>query len=212
MAVKLVPEKQAHKKRLAVWKNWLTQFKNQHPEPSSFKFIPHAAWLLNDMYWILAEEYIRDILIINSDEQEHRIHQYKIISVSEISVMMVLPIEIPAPKGITETENQKSERETKEKRINAGLAWFVATQIIESWKTAGTRVTKQHIEEVALFKENILLLSSDEKYPSSFAKEHLQWLSELNVANEKPLLLNAQCWRLFYLACLAIATKGKLIN
>lgn len=192
------PKKEEQKKRLKEWKNWLINFKAQYKGKGRFRFhyIPNAAWLLNDLYWKLAEQYIRPVLTasINSTE-DHKIHPYKIISASEITVMMAEPIEVPGNKKI-------------EKRLNALLAWFVATQIIEGWDTGSkVKITADDISLVAGYKENI---EKDSAYPESFAAEHIQWLSLLNVTIEKPLLINAQCWRMFYLTCLSVASKGKL--
>jgi hypothetical protein len=199
----IVPPNQtvAWKKRLKEWKGWLKNFQVNYQQSSSsnkvaFSYIPQAAWLLNDMYWRLAEQYLRQVLN-KDDEKEHKLHPYKIISASEIAVMMVEPITL---KG-----DEKAERE-----LNASLAWFVATQILEGWVTGSpVIVASEHIDKVAYCQEHI---DTGTKYPTSFAIEHVKWLAELNVTIEKPLLLNAQCWRLFYIACMAVASNGKLVE
>lgn len=193
------PKRDAQKKRLKEWENWLRNFRSQYTTNGSrvkFSYIPNAAWLLNDLYWRLAEQYLRPVLRTEQEKkEEHLIHPYKIISASEIAIMMAEPINV---KGDPEAE----------KKIAAGLAWFVATQIIEGWETGSTiKVTAAQITGIAGYKEHI---EDSRRYPESFAAEHIQWLTMLNVTVEKPLLLNAQCWRLFYLSCLALAGKGKL--
>ncbi len=192
------PRRKAHQKRLGEWQTWLKNFKAQSRDSTKIRFtyIPNAAWLLNDLYWRLAEQYLRPILKTPDETQEeHTIHPYKIISASEIAVMMTEPINV---KGNPDTE----------KKLTASLAWFVATQIIEGWDTGSpVKVTADHITAVAKYKEHI---DTDKRYPESFAAEHIQWLTMLNVAVDKPLLINAQSWRLFYLACLAVASKGNL--
>lgn len=189
------PTKKAHSKRLEEWKEWLSIFQKANNK-RTLSLIPNAAWLLNDLYWRIADLYLRPVLSTSPESQEeHRIHPYKIISASEITIMMVLPFEI-------------SGKEEEQKKLNALFAWFVATQIIDSWETGNTiKVSAEHINIIASYKENI---DSSDKYPESFAAEHIKWLTFLNVAIEKPLIINSQCWRLFYIACLSLASKGNL--
>jgi hypothetical protein len=191
-----LPESPTQRKRLKEWKNWLKNFKqDQLHKGKEIHYIPNAAWLLNDLYWRLAEQYLRPVLETpNEEEEEHRIHPYKIISASEITIMMTEPIE-------AESNDEKT-------KYAAMLAWFVATQIMEGWNTGNNHVVKaEHINKVAGYKE---FIDDSERYPESFAAEHIKWLAVLNVTIEKPLLINAQCWRMFYLTCLAIASRGKL--
>ena len=90
------PKKIAQKKRLREWQDWLTNFEQYYRQTKKkipFKYIENAAWILNDLYWRIAEQYLRPVLQTkNEDEEEHRIHFYKIISASEVTIMMVLPI------------------------------------------------------------------------------------------------------------------------
>lgn len=193
------PKDKNQLQRLAYWNQWLINFKdygrsNGYPR---FTYIKNAAWLLNDLYWRLVEQYLRPVLISEKEEQEeHKIHPYKIISASEIAVMMTEPISV-------------KNNEIEERRLNATLAWFIATSIIEGWDTKGpVKITKKHIEKVAGYKEYI---DTNKRYPESFVAEHLQWLINLNVTLEKPFQLNAQTWRLFYLSCLTVASDAQLI-
>jgi hypothetical protein len=192
-------EKEARAKRLKEWQGWLRRFRthcNNSGNSTRFTYVPDAANMLNDLYWNIAEEYVRPILKNGGKASEkHKIHPYKIIAVSEISVMMTSPVTV-------------KNNEQAEKMMNASLAWFVATQIIETWDTGSAiKVDALHIDTVAFFSENI---DTKIKYPIGFAAEHIQWLTMLNVTVEKPLLLLAQCWRLFFISCLAVASKGKL--
>ncbi|NNV53881.1 hypothetical protein [Limnovirga soli] len=191
--------KKAKKRRLEEWNTWLHNFEQQNLDEKGnpkFIYIPNAAWLLNDLYWRLVEQYLRPLLATDKeDEEEHRIHPSKIIAASEITIMMTLPIQFIGDA-------------LKEKKVNATLAWFVATQIMEGWKTGwDIEVTSEQITTVAMFKEPI---DKTIRYPQSFAAEHVNWLAYLNVTIEKPLLLLAQCWRLFYISCLSIAEGGNL--
>jgi hypothetical protein len=192
-------EKEARAKRLKEYQGWLKKFKAYWQGKRtgiSFSYIDNAPALLNDLYWRLAEDYIRPLLKNGEGELRHPIHPYKIIAVSEIAVMMTEPISL--------SEKNKN----LEKQVNAMLAWFIATQIIENWDTGSkVKVTASEIYTVAGFLENI---KPGEKYDNSFEEEHIQWLEILNVSVEKPFLLLAQSWRLFYIACLGQASKGKL--
>jgi hypothetical protein len=190
------PKGSAHQKRLRDWQAWLKNFQSQQlTQGKKVKFIQDAAWLLNDLYWRIAEQYLRPVLKTpNEEEEEHHIHPYKIISASEITIMMTEPIDAATIE--------------EKKRGSAMLAWFVSTQILEGWQVGSKYlITAEQINEVAGYHE---LIDDSTRYPESFAAEHLKWLSLLNVTIEKPLLINAQCWRLFYISCLALANKGKL--
>lgn len=187
-----LPKNEPQQRRLELWEMWLVNFRKE--QGRKIKYIPNAAWLLNDLYWRLVEQYLRPVLENDPKIYEkHRIHQYKIISASEITVMMVEPIEVD---------------KIKSKQYNAALAWFIATSIIESWDTGDS--TPITVESINLISRHLEHIDKVSRYPESFAAEHMKWLSQLNVAVEKPLLLNAQCWRLFYLTCLAVEKSGKL--
>lgn len=187
----------AYKERFALWKKWLSEFKKEGVE--DFTYIPQAAWLLNDMYWALVRQYIRELVALPVPGQaEHRIHHYKIISASEITVMMVMPIIC--------TKGDKM----KERHLNATLAFFIATEIITNWKTAGPKIGQAHANKISTYQESIFLKDSTKKYGMTFSREHVEWLAVLNPTIEKPILSNAQTWRMFFIACLAVAKKGKL--
>ena len=109
--------------------------------------------------------------------------------------MMVLPI----------ISNDNDDRNTR--LFNAKLAWFIATSLIEGWDSGEqTKISSGDVKAIAHYKE---LIEPNKRYPESFAAEHVHWLSMLNVTIEKSLLINAQCWRLFYVACISMANKGK---
>lgn len=151
------------------WENWLNNFYQQDVQKngkSTFSYIPNAAWILNDLYWKLAEQYLRPLLSADDESEEHRIHPYKIISASEIAVMMTLPVEIAGTEEFQKTKN-------------ALLAWFIATQILEGWNKDNKDfpVTTSDIEKVAAYKEYV---DSVNRYPESFAAEHIIWLTYLN--------------------------------
>ena len=182
----------AQNKRLQEWKAWLNIFKKEAPQ--AFTYIPNAAILLNYLYWTLVEDYLRPFFKPGENGKQH-FSPYMIISTIEITVMMTEPV-------ICSKEPQN------EKRLNACLAWFIAMQIMESWDYGEpVKIKPDDLSKVALYKEN---MGEQQKYPVTFAAQHLVWLEHLNVSVEKPILLNAQCWRLFHLASLAVATKGKL--
>lgn len=189
------PKKPAHRKRLREWENWLELFRQKIDKKHKYSYIPNAAWLLNSLYWQIAEQYIRPLLSpAHKNEEEHRIHQYKIISASEITVMMTEPIKMNDPE--------------LERKYNAFLAWFVATQILENWDTGSLiKITSEHINKVSGFKEHI---TKKKLYPETFRHEHINWLINLNPSSDKTFFVNAQCWRLFYMCCLFISVNGKL--
>jgi|GEM_PF-3798110 len=194
-----LPQKSAHRKRLNEWEKWLDIFYTtvlKKDRIKGFKYIPNAAWLLNDLYWKITEQYIRPILKAHNDKnyQDRIIHPYKIVSASEITVMMVKPIQITNDVD-------------KEKKYNALLAWFVAIQIIEGWETGNPiKINAIHINKIADYKEYI---TSRKYYPETLSIEHIKWLINVNLAIEKPIFLNAQFWRLFYLCCLTLAQSNK---
>jgi hypothetical protein len=192
-----IPKKPNQRKRLKTWESWIKLFKETTilKEKYPFSFILNAAWLLNDFYWRIADQYIRPILS-NTNESKHLINQYKIISASEITVMMVMPVEVKNNPEI-------------EKLANAHFALFIATEIIKNWKIgANPPISDKTIKNLCNYHEPI---SENEKSPMSCDAEHLVWLSELKVTIEKPIFINAQYWRLFYIACLSMENKGKLI-
>jgi len=192
-----LPPKPSHKKRLKEWDKWLENFYSavlKKDEVKDFKYIPNASWLLNDLYWRLTEQYIRPILkkYGNKEHEERVIHPYKIASASEITVMMVEPIQITNNPDI-------------EKKYNALFAWFVAIQIIEGWDTGNpVKIKAIHINAIANSQEHT---TRTQFYPETLSIEHIKWLINLNLAIEKPFFLNAQFWRLFYLSCLTLAQK-----
>ncbi|MDP1765187.1 MAG: hypothetical protein Q8L07_15000 [Sediminibacterium sp.] len=189
-----IPEER--EKRLREWERWLELFKQS--EELTFNYIDNAPYLLNNLYWDLVDRYLKQVLVQKKDKAKGLIHPYKIIATSEISVMMTEPIVY---------ESDKKE----ERLLCAKLAYFISTQILEGWKVEGvtTNISPEQIEKVALFQEPI---SATDSYPKSFAIEHIEWLYHLNVTVEKPLLINAQCWRMFYITCLAVAQQGELTN
>lgn len=179
-------------KRLLSWEKWLELFQASRTE--TFTYIPNAASLLNNLYWDLVDRYLKEVLKKNGGKRG-LIHVYKIIAASEIAVMMTEPIIYPDKQ--------------EEKLLSARLAYFISCQILEGWSIegVGTSLSATDIQKVALFQEPI---DAKTDYPKSFAIEHIEWLYHLNVTVEKPLLINAQCWRMFYITCLAVAQKGQL--
>lgn len=182
-------------KRLSEWTSWLELFQQQSDQ--SFTYIKNAAELLNNIYWDLVNRYLKQVLAKTGEDEEGMIHVYKIIAASEIAVMMTEPIVIQNPKP----EAEKWEA--------AKFAYFVSMQIFENWRCeeASIELEQPVIEKLAFYQEPI---SKTDIYPTSFAREHVEWLYHLNVTVEKPLLINAQCWRMFYIACMAVSKKGEL--
>ena len=72
-----LPTKKPHLKRLKEWENWLFNFDQANRKKNGkpvYTYIPNAAWLLNDLYWRLAEQYLRPILKTDPENQEeHKI-------------------------------------------------------------------------------------------------------------------------------------------
>lgn len=197
-----LPTNSSHKKRLSEWESWLRNFYNDVYKTTNqldFTYIPNAAWLLNDLYWRITEQYIRPILkkTTGKVDKQAAIHPYKIASASEITIMMTEPIQIPNNPEI-------------EKKYNALFAWFVATEIIGGWYTGSpVKISASQINTIAGCKEHI---TRKKFYPETLAYEHINWLINLNTTIEKPLFLNAQFWRLFYLCCINLSEHSKSNN
>lgn len=173
--------------RLDDWKTWIAEFIGVNPDMVP---ITHAAELLNDYYWRLVVYYLKPLLDY-TDEAEHNLHYYKIISASEITVMAVMPLKLGS------TDDQEAR-----KQLNAEFACFVAFCIIGNWKIDG----KEYVDENKLittldFKELIDVVDSKPKfYPLSLMNEHIEWLKDLNTASALPILSNSQTWRAIFLA------------
>ena len=183
-------------KRLKEWNDWVKTFKKlnkANPAPE-YSEIPHAAELLNDYYWRLALSFLKPLIDDSSDDEEHFLHYYKIISASELTVMAVLPFSFVDKKNNT----PESLRE-----INAEFAWFIAISIMVNWKIGSKHVVEySNLEKVILYKE---LIDIDKKkgevyYPWNFRDEHIAWLKSINVAVSLPILSNSQTWRMVYQA------------
>lgn len=175
-------------KRLEEWEDWLKAFlllNDTNPLPE-YELIPHAAIILNDLYWRVVNEYIKPT--VKLDNNESLIHFYKIISASEITVMYVLPLKFK--------NNIKSEK--KIKRVNAEFAFFVSLNILFNWEIEGLpKLDDKKLAKILNYKETI---SKNDSYPKTFTEEHITWLETLNTAAPPPILLNSQTWRMVYLA------------
>lgn len=183
-----------HKKRYNEISFWLNSYfgtiqdtENSAIIAGEIRLIDDAAYFVNDLYWKIANQYLRPLLATNPEEdEEHRIHQYKIVSATELAIMSVLPVEYNLDEEV-------------EKMLNADFAFFASIQLLQNWETGDNQLHTDAILNVSSFQE---IAFSEEKYPMSFRQEHMLWLSKLNVAIELPLIANAQIWRLFYLLCL----------
>ena len=196
---------QKKKARLREWRGWIKEFTRIWALYKSEKIvaIPNAANLLNDYYWMVTIRYIKPLLVSDiRDKREHNIHYYKIISMSEISALCVMPFYY----------KDNPEDYVENKKLNAEFAFFVATSILLNWKIdkkeilneLSLRTLVNHKEIIDVKGKNIFY------YFHSFKQEHINWLADLNTATLPPVLSNAQTWRMVVLATSAISNKGTL--
>lgn len=113
------PEEDPHEKRLHEITEWLRYFQVAYLEQfeEELVFVENAAQSLNGCYWEVIEEYIRPYLKRTSSED--KIDHHKIISVMEVCVMHLLPINHP-------------DEQSKED-LNSQLAIFIGKTILLSW-------------------------------------------------------------------------------
>lgn len=173
--------------RLEDWKTWIDEFVTTN---SGIVPIPNAAELLNDYYWKLAIYYLKPLLDY-SDEEEHNLHYYKIISASEITVMAVFALKL---------ENSTDIKERKQ--LNAEFACFVALSIIGNWQIDGRNIVNEEKLTATLDTRELIdrVNNEDKYYPQSLMDEHIEWLKDLNTAAALPILSNSQMWRAIFLA------------
>ncbi len=164
--------------------------------------IDNAAAILNDVYWNLVENYVRP-LINNKEElanldpeliQGANINQFKIISASELTIMIVRPFMI---------NDSSDEADQEEKLLNAYFAWFVANIILKAWCDAEEQaIPEECFEKLCSYKEVVKDVSSDKIL--NFPEEHIYWLSLIEPRVNIPIMSNAQTWRLFYFCLKAL--------
>jgi hypothetical protein len=173
-------------KRLKEWKDWIAAFVVDY---SYGKPVAHAAELLNDYYWRLLDAYLKPMLHY-TDDKEHYLHYYKIISASELTVMSVVPFKYA---GNDDPETRK--------QLNAEFACYIAYAIIGNWKIDGKiHVDYDKLEKILNDTEVIDQVNDENKfYPQSLMDEHIEWLKDLNTAGNLPVLSNAQTWRAIFL-------------
>jgi len=187
-------------KRLEEWREWIGKFimvsnEGGKQECASIEYAPE---LTNIYYWRLVNDFLKPMLKFTLGKEEHNLHFYKIISASEIAIMAVLPLKYK--DGASDKERRK---------LNALFAWFVSTSIMLSWKIDSREVC----DEATLTKvvENHELIDiiggKEKKYAYNFMEEHIEWLSDLNVAGNLPILINSQTWRMVFIATKALKNE-----
>jgi hypothetical protein len=194
---------QKKEERLKEWRGWLSEFKKVQNvfSQKDVILIPHAAIVLNDYYWRLADYFLRPLLHYDY-KKEHYLHYYKIISASELTTMAVMPFTVKGNDDIADN-----------KKLNANFAMFVASTIMLNWKINGKEIIDlTSVNEIFSYKEIIDVVKKKElHYFLSFKDEHLDWLAGVNTAGPLPVLSNSQTWRLCFLAAKALSNGGKLI-
>lgn len=195
------------RERLKEWKKWISDFlsiNNLNPT-SEFITIPHAAELLNDYYWRLAVEDLKPLLD-SSDEREHNLHYYKIISASELTAMAVLPF---IYKVVKKDGNRKT--------LNAEFAFYVASSIMVNWKIDNNYVIDvDSLDSIFSKQELIDVIIDDNKkkkkkyYTLNFRDEHIRWLTDLKITASFSILSNSQTWRMVYIAANLIKSNPSL--
>jgi len=187
-------------RRLEDFEKWLTVFGSQPKYKDTVKPISNAAILLNQYYWKVVDLYIRPLLGSRADESEddahHLINHFKIISISELTVMAVLPFDV-----MDKTSGHLDEE------VNAKFAWFIALSIFSAWHPD---IDPAIIKKAYSYTE-ILSASADgktvERAEYNFKREHIQLLTTLDTKIQLPVLSNAQTWRMFYFTTLALQNK-----
>lgn len=156
----------------------------------SLTTISNAAILLNDYYWALAGIYVKPLLK-SLDNHDHNIHYYKIISMSELAVMAVLPFEL------TDTTSSVSKRS-----VNAEFAFFVAISIMLAWRVDGKPIIDNaSLKQIYTYKEIIDIENGTQKlYPEDFRLSHVEWLRGLNPSAPLPIISNSETWRMLFIA------------
>lgn len=193
--------------RLKEWNKWIADFlslNNLNPT-SDFDTISHAGQLLNDYYWRLAVEDLKPLLD-STDEKEHNLHYYKIISASELTVMAVLPFKYKIEK---KGESRKT--------LNAEFAFYVATSIMINWKIENNYVVDVDSLDTIFSKKELIDVIIDDKnkkkkklYTLNFRDEHIKWLADLKISASFSILSNSQTWRMVYIATNFIKKKSSL--
>jgi len=131
------PFEEASQSRLNDFGAWLAGF--QAIEKLSGKIAPieNAALLLNNFYWSVVQAYVRPLLDRADQEDNsshHLINRFKIISITELSIMAVLPFDvIDHDKGLLDEE------------INARFAWYCAITILTGWDESIEQVNLEKI-------------------------------------------------------------------
>jgi len=134
-----------------------------------------AARSIVALYDRYAEEIIRPSINPNI------ITSFRIVANTELAILRVRPFE--------------NIDRSKEKSINARLAFYVALRILIEWHS---------------FKEDdVNDLLNDDFELRAFVSEHYKWLFLLDTTKQYPVFSNAQIWRLFYYL---IRDRTKIIN
>lgn len=177
-------EKQA--KRLKEFSAWIDQFtESSKTEGQDLVFIENAAEILNDIYWVLIEDYIRPLVKDGDDELnadgENNVSRFKIISTTELTIIQVQPI--------------KEDDEKAERSLNALFAYWVALNILKSFTP---NIKEETIDFIDNYKEEIEGI--DKALLQSIQEDHLTWLELVDPVLSIPIISNAQTWRLYNLA------------
>lgn len=190
------PSEQAYQARLADFDAWLNSFAILPKYADKIEAIPNAAILLNQYYWNVVQAYVRPLLSsqenVHEETTHHLINRFKIISITELTVMAVLPF------------NLKKGTEFLEEEVNARFAWYCAVAILTGWDKIDMSVLNQIIG----YRETLNPGAPEEKKAElSFRAEHIQFLTTLDTKVQLPVLSNAQTWRMLYFCILALSNK-----
>jgi hypothetical protein len=178
-------------KRLETFIAWIADFKALSQENGiALSFIDSAAEILNDVYWILVDNYVRPLVTDERNQENHDqfIGRFKIISATELAIVHVQPI--------------LDSDERVERKLNASFAYWVGLNIL---KTFNPDVNEKTFGFVDNYKENIEGIDPSEI--QTIQEDHVTWLELLDPQVSTPIISNAQTWRLLNLALLAIEKK-----
>ncbi|HHT9121249.1 MAG TPA: hypothetical protein ACFYEF_00155 [Candidatus Wunengus sp. YC63] len=179
--------------RLKEWKNWVGFYcEDKRSKGLNISAIEFAPEILNEYYWAIAKKYIKPLLK-STDNQEHNIHYYKIISLSELTVMAITPFIF-----------DDSEDPVSTIAINAEFAFFVAISIMLGWKVGDDHLIDAASLSKAYSYTEIIDVEetggSSKTYPQDFRVDHIEWLRGLNPSAPMPVVSNSHTWRMLFIA------------
>ena len=168
----------------------------------------NAADLINDNYWFLIENIARKIISSGKEEKESVVDLYKILSITEFSVVVTKPVvlELSEELGSNIQDGNKLHEQlsTIEKLVNVYFGWVCAYEYLTDWtslkdltfdpKLLKEKTVDEIWENILFFKEDI----KEREHSLSIYVEHMRIISYVTESN-LPIWTNAMWWRLLLL-------------